>query len=250
MWWPGLRRQDSLARGFVAYWALWEKAGSRAGDLVNGNHGTLIGPPTWAASEVGPVLAFDGSDQWVDFGAIAAITVTGTYTMTVRFKANDTAGNYVLLANINGTNDRNFLKLQADELIVNAYDGSHNTKSVAFTDTTLWHHLVLVNKNMNVTGYLDGAEITGGTTRGASGGTVGRIGADGGTLRFDGQISEAVIWLRTLTPSEIQTLYNFPNRLITPVSRTPFVSEAPAVGFDKLLMDANLGADLFNGTIA
>lgn len=34
-WWPGINRQEPLARGLAAHWPIWEGAGGIIGDVAN-----------------------------------------------------------------------------------------------------------------------------------------------------------------------------------------------------------------------
>lgn len=61
MWWPGLRRQDSLARGTIDYWPFWENSGSGVDNLIDRKRtGTLSGA-TWKPGPIGPGVDFGTS---------------------------------------------------------------------------------------------------------------------------------------------------------------------------------------------
>lgn len=66
MWWPGINRQDSLARRLKAHYPIWEGAGSTIMDLANPDPKALLGTldgATWVGSSDGWALSHDGNDD-------------------------------------------------------------------------------------------------------------------------------------------------------------------------------------------
>jgi len=75
---PGTGGRDE---SLVAHWKLDDGAGSTASDSSGqGQDGTLLGGPAWAAGFLGGALDFDGTDDLVDAGSVLA---QGTKAMTV-----------------------------------------------------------------------------------------------------------------------------------------------------------------------
>ncbi len=79
----------------------------------NNNDGTTVGSMTSAnlvdADDVGKVIEFDGSDDYVDFGDITSGVSLSNATIEIRFKSNDdSADQYLLSKDASGANVQDF----------------------------------------------------------------------------------------------------------------------------------------------
>ena len=76
------------ARGdLIAYWPFDDGSGSTAIDTTGGgNDGTLVNSPTWVPGVFGTALSFNGSNQYVDCGNDASLSLTGDLTISAFVK--------------------------------------------------------------------------------------------------------------------------------------------------------------------
>ena len=121
------------------------------------------------------VLDFDGVGDLIDCGtgmcAALGANYTGNLTASLWFKADVTSGNDGLLSigsKLITVNDNGTINIMLDgNNIKFGLNDSGWTRSIPFTDTTGWHHLMCVYKTGSVGNtkiYLDGIETTGSTS--------------------------------------------------------------------------------------
>jgi len=82
--------------GLVAAYSFDEGSGTSINDLSgNGNNGTLINGPTWAAGEYGSALSFDGTNDYVSIPDATSLQFgSGPFTVSA----------WVSMGQVNGNN--------------------------------------------------------------------------------------------------------------------------------------------------
>jgi len=214
-----LNRTHPLARGLVGCWLMNEGGGNKVFDLSgNRNTGTLTNmafPPTatsgWNPGKFGSALAFDGTNDYVDCGAVKP---TGSITIAGWFKT--TSGSEHAIISTITTANKGYALSVSPRLWLYIYGTTTCYKKS--TDTTLnngkWRFVAGVydSSALTLTLYIDGIVAAGtlsGTVPSAIGvgqnATIG-YGAAGFNY-FNGTIDDLQIWNRALTASEIAWLY-------------------------------------------
>jgi hypothetical protein len=186
----------------------------------NGDLTTMNPPEDWIGGHHGTALDFDGSNDWVGLRSfVIPNALTAAYTVSLWFKSTTAGRSERLFSQRSSTNDSHNLWIQTNEIGYTLYNGTGHNGSVAFTDTTNWHHLVGVHfGSASVAAYLDGVPITGNVTRTTSNtsGTT-AIGAGvGGAQTFLGAISDVRVYNRALTAGEVWDLYSNPTGILLP----------------------------------
>ncbi len=168
------------------------------------------------------VFNFDGTDDYIDTGTglgNSLGTYTGDASVSLWFKAGNTASNDGLFS-ITAFNDVVFGNLRINiynNLLYFVSSGTGNYKTIPFTDTTSWHHLVCIFKSGDITNskiYLDGVDKTTtdvGTFPSSLSftGLKTIIGAYHSVNQvFQGELSNVSIFNTELTSTQVETLYN------------------------------------------
>ena len=74
---------STASADLVSYWKLNEGSGNTVFDSsTSGNDGTLVGDPQWVAGYYGAALAFDGTDDNIDFGNDQSLNITDEITLS------------------------------------------------------------------------------------------------------------------------------------------------------------------------
>jgi uncharacterized delta-60 repeat protein len=216
---PGQEDID-IPSGAVSLWRLDEGTGTSTDDSVGTNNGTLTGGPLWVSGHSGSAVSFDGVDDYVSVPHDASLTPT-QITVSAWIKAtnwkteiwrgvvvakDDWAGppkGYDLRAGDNG-------KLS---FVLATPSGWKDASTDSLMVTGQWYHIVGTYDGTTVRVYINGVErgsATGGGDLSASSYplNIGRCPYDTNRL-FDGVIDEVAIFNRALTPSEIQTIYQY-----------------------------------------
>jgi len=147
--------------GPVGHWKLDDGAGTIAADSSgNGNDGTLIGDPQWAAGIIGGALDFDGDGDYVDCGYDPLFDITGEITvaawLNIRSIPNAWTG-----AVVKGENAWRLSNVDMDPrfhfgiTIWNAPDTASvdGATAVGYDE---WHHVTGTFDGANINVYLDG----------------------------------------------------------------------------------------------
>jgi len=218
--------------GLVGAWPLQQAGGSTAFDVSGwGSHGTLtnMDPATdWIVRQKGRALDFDGAGDNVsvaDKPNLAVTTLSAlvwvqlSSVLTWRYFFSRWGANHCWTIGTNGS--ARWLGYVYNE--ANAL-GQLHSRIVA--DTAI-HHLALVHDNVNVRLYLDArviqtAALTGNTKSAASDLSIGTAGGAEGCV---GWVSDALLYSRALSPSDIQELYEDPPAMYR-LRRRPFAATA------------------------
>ena len=202
--------------GLIGYWTLDEGAGQTAQDASgNGHQGTISGA-TWTMGKVRGALDFDGSNDYVNVGALPFNSFS-SFTHSAWFKAN-TLNEYrrIISTQYSGGDD---IRLWVDgrTLYYSLDDGTVSQVTTSFSDSSSWHHVAGTFDGSKIRLYLDGIEVgtpandtfnfagTNGTTY------IGKqVGSSDSSIHFAGLIDDVRIYNRALSDAEIQTLFNPP----------------------------------------
>jgi hypothetical protein len=216
-----IRQREQVTKGLVAYYSM-RNSGTTVYDEIGTNNGSAINGPTFAIASglVASGASLDGNNDYILPSASSTLTFgTGDFSVSVWFKASSISGVRNIIRASYASNAGAWGIFLFSNLIyaharssAAAFKGAEN----AFTDTTAWHHAVLVRKSSIVYGYLDGAAMTTTGVTGADFNCAGNgrayIGAvddsSGGAKEFfAGLLDEYRIYNRALTADEIKQLY-------------------------------------------
>jgi len=173
-------------------------------------------------------MSFDGVDDRILIPTISSITLTGTYTILMRYKTgNITVGG--LLNYSSSSSDRNAIQLNGGYLNFTTYNGSiYTNKRIA--SPLNWNSIAMTVSANTVNGYLNGVVLTDTSTATASAdGTVKYIGYSSPGY-FNGELQDLRIYNRVLSAQEIK---DYHNSFITTTLNECFC-DAPADGTTTL----------------
>lgn len=207
---------------------------------ANANNGTLNGGKnTDTATTTGPTnlltkaLSFDGASDYINLNDILDSTFAGTgekFSIACWIKpgVNNMTNNMIIGKVGTGTNEREFfLRLTTDSKAEFLWYGSSGTSTpyfgrssaTAITDTTRWYHIIATyddsqsNINNACKIYVDGVDDTSGTIANGTPDFIGDLPGSleigsyfGGSLLFNGDIAEMIIFDKVLAGNEIDIL--------------------------------------------
>jgi hypothetical protein len=237
-----INRSHPLARGLAAFWygIPGRAGGSKLYDLAGQYHGTLTGDARWQGNS----LAFDGNDDYVNFGDVLNPGLSD-FSVRVVVATTDTSFNLIAKSRAAQATGRWYLLYDSGSLLAQITDSSISAKGPTWTTTSILNgapHCITATFSRSGNGsiYSDGViqmattiadysavDLT--TTYplllGKYNNTDG--GAGGNLLPLNGTISSAAMWMRCLSPTEVATDYReslagFPsllNRVRVPVGR-------------------------------
>lgn len=197
-----------FSTSLIAYYPLHEDSGSTANDLSgNGNDGTITGTTLGATGLLGTTAYdFDGVDDYVDLGTIS--TNLSSFTLAGWFQFDDTSSQQetICLSGNNdcylGTRNGNYSVFVYNAGVFSVEGSAIGTSRIFLTGTWDGSTLRL---------YEDATEV--GSTSVSNMDNAGRsdrLGSDtrGAGNYHDGRLSEVGIWDRSLSASEVQSLYD------------------------------------------
>ncbi len=204
----------------IGHWKLDESSGTNAADASgNGNHGTLNGGQSFdndsVVGVIGNGLRFDGIDDFVNCGDIAAID--NQTQVTIAFWGRRAALKAYVNVGKRSAAGAMIVNIWSDGVVYFNVSKSGNIWGRVAQNDTNWHHYALVydgtqTGNANrLKGYIDGVAQTLAFT-----GTVPSSSADSGDFtigrdpgsgaRSNGLIDSVRLYTRALTPGEIGAL--------------------------------------------
>ncbi len=247
----GINPGDPQRPGIVGYWPIDEGAGSQVRDESGfGNTGTLNGA-TWAVGERGPVLSFVAASAnrittplFIDGPITIVLQIKISSFVTSQFiigqKETFSSGIWNIRCNDGAAKT---LRWQRD------YGSGDMSRTTPALEENRWYDLALTWDGIRGgAGGLAGFFVDGVGSITSGGGGADRTNI-GGTVKIGGlvtmsslamQIGKVAIYSTTPTPSEIQDLHDFPNRLITPPSPVLSVVGEAAVGQAPQLVNGGL----------
>lgn len=210
-----------------AWWHLNESTGTNAADSSgNGRNGTTqnMENSDWIAGKLNNCLEFDGVNEYVDCGAIAAFERTQPFSLECWFKTS-ADGTHIVISNREDTGDLRgwSIRMTDGQLFFNLISvvGTGNRLQVK-TDNTYnngaWRHMVLTyDGSSNASGanfYIDGSTVAQTTVfDDLTGTTISSINTQIGILNgtgfaWLGEIDEVVIYEEELVQGNVTFRYN------------------------------------------
>jgi hypothetical protein len=206
---------DPGSDGLVAYYTLDDDVNDSSSNEL---HGTIVGEPTYVEGPAGcgTAIAFDGINDYVDFGNNPLFNITEQITLAVWVKAND------MLNNEHnpwlGKGDHCYaIKHQSGNFLeFFIYDGGWKSTQYYDYDESLngeWHHATGTYDGSNLKFYLDGEVVAtlahvGSIETREHPVTMGTNSEAGGRF-YDGALDEGVIYDRALSAGEVRFLAGF-----------------------------------------
>lgn len=208
-----------MSDGLVGYWKMdetsWNGTAGEAKDASgNGNNGVAVGGAITGNGKFGSGGIFDGSNDYVNIGNLANFQFihSDSFSMSTWVRTNDTSGfehiigktygNYRLAKN----NGALSFRIDSNGLVA---------ETPSILNTTDWFHVVTVydgaTKNAKV--YVNGkqeASVTNISTDWTAVDANFQIGnSQGESYYFNGNIDEARVYNRALSPAEVGKLYDW-----------------------------------------
>ena len=165
-------------------------------------------------------LVFDGVDDHINCGVIPEISAATNLSISVWFKASETSSNHKFFTVRQNDNNNLEFGISGNTLIAATEVGGDIYRRVSFTDTTSWHHAVMVYDGGNTTLkiYLDSVEqttiaYTAGTIPSAlynfssKDAYISKV----GTLNagyFNGLLADVAVFNSSLNQDNIDAIYN------------------------------------------
>ena len=224
--WATLELQPRLDDGLVAYYKLDGTSGPVIDETGN-NDGVNNGATRGAVGKVGNAFEFNGINSWVESSLNAGITGNTDWTISFWLYTDHMmdAGNLVSL----GTASFDYLDQNKiigvapgkanTELFVNLWSYSQNEYFDVGVDLTgSWNHIAVTYNGTNIEFFVNGVskkskevvlDLANDKIR-IGGEPGGYTGAGEENVYFDGWIDEVRIYNRTLSPSEVQCLFQNP----------------------------------------
>ena len=221
----------------------------------NQNNGVLTNGPTWGVSGGQQALTLDGTNDYVDCGTTTTATTLRNVPMSISvwFRLN---GNYgaiqSMVSNLGGAGSNVTYQLEFGRT-ANEFSWLNNSaaiasvSSVALSDNN-WHHVTAVRSGSlsawTISWYLDGvfdeSDVTTGNSDATNGKlSIGRPGEYNGQY-FKGQIADARIYNRALSPNEIRTLAQRPGIAYELAPRKFYSLPAAATGNPAGILQNNI----------
>jgi hypothetical protein len=255
------------SKGLVAWWPIFDSRG-RTTDVLDEFKRidlTQVNTPTWVADgRFGPVLLFDdvASEYLIDTSIAAVTAPPFTMTAWAYFDEAD-AGEFYTIASVGSTLGQGIhaLLMHGDTDDIRAYSQDDGGAAFPFAEATkaitlnTWHHCAGVWAAANDRrAFIDGgnrgtnAVNIAATVETTEIGTWYVVGA--AFFFLSGRVADVRMYNRALTDNEIWQIYAEPWELYQPGYRSGgWRLPAVAAAIINQIQFANLGADLFDGTL-
>jgi len=187
----------------------------------SGNHGTQSGGVTITSGVKGRACGFDGVDDKITISSSDSINFgTNNFTISLWFKILPSSQLYPMLVGKGEVSDNNWmLRIYNSSLPgrIDFYADGVNPAVYTSNDYMdgVWHHVVVMRTGVNGSGtgkvYVDGTDVTTSSNFNSANLTSSSsltIASSTSNRRFDGSIDEVRIYNRSLSASEIYSLYN------------------------------------------
>jgi len=174
----------------------------------NNNNGTLTNGPTFSDSN-GGVIVFDGTNDYVPIGTSGFPFGSSAGTLSVWAKTNTISSGYIWIVSYGtalGSQSR-FLGINSSTYLFGGYGDDINASGVPLNT---WFNMVGVYDGTNAFLYINGNLVSGPTAKSwntiANNAQLGR--QTNGSEYWNGNISQASIYNRTLSSDEVLQNYN------------------------------------------
>lgn len=226
----GANDTSYLNQGLVGYWKMDDGSiashscatggtGNTCDASGNNNHGTDTGTMTdsdYVGGKYGSALDFDATDDYVTAPDSTSLEITGSQTITAWIKPRSFGeGGFGNIVTKNDTQDfRLYLRSSSSGMAYAAQGSSFVSSNSNIVTLNTWQHIALVNDSVSdtVTFYVNGIPQGSSAYVYAPTGSANPLIIGNDTLQartFDGLIDEVRVYNRTLSPAEVQKLYNW-----------------------------------------
>jgi hypothetical protein len=214
--------------GLVGWWKLDETAGTVAADSAGASLGTLVGNTNgagWVTGRVGNARSFDGSSNYLNFDS-ALLAVTNNFTIAAWINPRQVTQSLGVFFALRSRYAASGLKIGVNtrsDLFIEGQTAAGLQQiyhALGRIQYNTWQHIVVIYDKSTFVVYINGERFA--PAHGSNGSWGGdlvmepsgvtRIGAEGGTVAnffFDGLIDDVRLYQRTLSPTEVATLYTW-----------------------------------------
>ena len=207
----GLRTSGTGSSANVVGGAVgWWRGELNGLDSAGSNHATLTNGVSFSTGIVGNAFEFDGTNDYAPIAAASTLQLNGSFTASAWINADSLTGDRTVFGMDSGGANNTLVLMSRNAKPYLAFF-ANDTQGNTTLQTGQWYHLVFRYDASNgeqaifVNGSLD-ASSTGHSP--LAGTTTVNLGRWAGTNYFDGKIDEAAIFNRSLSNSEISSLYN------------------------------------------
>ncbi|QQS39311.1 DUF2341 domain-containing protein [Candidatus Woesebacteria bacterium] len=214
----GQQSKDFLIQGLVGYWPMDETTGNPSDKSGNSTTLTNNNSTAFTAAKFGNSGELNGTSQYFEAADSAHLSVTGSLTLSAWINPDDTTGSQNIVGKWDGTNTSYLLALEGNEvrMYIDSASNYQATTALDITANIFTHVVGTYNaESQTLKIYANGVEIPStqsGTIPSSINDNAGEtvIGADDSAANyFDGHIDDVRIYNRTLSPADIQNLYNW-----------------------------------------
>ena len=209
----------------ISYYKL-DKGSGTVIDELGLNNGTNNGATRGVTGIINNSFDFDGSNDWVDRGALSSGEDQGAISVWIKRETNDTGDTFLTFNEdtFNSDSYMNFIAKSTGKIGMGSPTGglalSFETDDIVVGDTN-WHHIIIQSTGTYYEIWVDAVQKNFTMTVGSNNGdwnnqlpvynhfSIGMIERAGQQYNpFNGLIDEVVIWERSLNQTEIILLYN------------------------------------------
>ena len=208
------KTNNSLSDGLVGYWKMDEGVGTSITDSSgNNNVGTLINVG-WISGKFGIGTSFNGSNTYTTLPTIIGSSTSFSVTGWIKLNADQTSR--TIFSN-QTTNNNSWVIGISDSTtnILKFYLGNTHLYATTPLISNTWNHFSVTYNNGSPKIYINGRLDNSSTDLIVASGTylnnaIGCLYRSGGCVGqyFNGSIDELKLYNRTLSPTEVSTLYN------------------------------------------
>lgn len=188
----------------------------KSGLSNNAAQGTEANQPTTGFSmNSHNSIDWDGTADDMSIASFTSIlSVSNAYSVFMVFKlgTDETSNDILLSSTVSSSNRMALSRDDSQHLVCATYDGSYNSKTVAFTDTASPHVVTMLHTAADVvTAFLDGTEMTLTTEVPVTSNTAGTVlGArTASDAWWNGLISEVIVYDRVVNAAERTAVENY-----------------------------------------
>lgn len=225
--WPfTLNADNQQANGLSCWWSGSPSSGKQLYEWIYGQHGTLSGDTSWRSgfdSEVGTVLSFDGTGDYVEVADSDVVDVdAGDFSFSMWVRLNTVSASQALVAkkrlHIAADVGWGFYVYNDSRAYVAVSNGTQAELMIVDAgvfQTGKWTHFaVTFDRDGNATGYVDGVQQNSGSIASAAGSLSNsvnlRFGINGADTQFpyNGCMVDLRLYKRLLHPDEIYDMWH------------------------------------------
>jgi hypothetical protein len=191
----------------VAHWTLNETSGETAHDKSgNGHDGSLIGGPQWVQGMLGGAAAFDGVDDYIDFGNPQDFPAgTSARSITAWVTTTNLDGGWVAAAAYGSPAGSQAFGFARNGRLLSGFGYGNDLTVADFFETDTWYHLALTYDGSTASLYVDGELMLADAkvwNLNLSRAHIGRQINDAAEF-WAGNVDDVRVYSHTLSPTEI-----------------------------------------------